>query len=307
MKDYDGLLHVKDGSQIFYKVWEPDEEPKAIVQICHGLAEHIQAYDEFGTFLAERGVLAIGSDHRGHGQNIRSEDKSGYFGSGSGWNNVLSDIKELTSTFKDKYPNTPIFLFGHSMGSFLARNYIQSDHTDLKGAIICGTGGFPRPIGSIGINIAKTVAKLYGPTHKSKLLDNMSFGSYNKSFKPNRTSFDWLSRDDSKVDSYINDPLRGYIASSQLFIDILTALKDIDSIPSLIGTDKDFPISIISGDKDPVGDMGKYIPKLYSDYINNGFTRVSYKLYKDCRHELINEVNRVDIMKDIYEWIMSLI
>lgn len=293
----------EDGVIINYNLWKPDNEPKAILQICHGLAEHINVYHEFAEFLNKNDILVVGNDHRGHGRNITKEENMGYFSDADGWSKILDDTMQLTSIIKNDYKDTPYLLFGHSMGSFIARSYIQESTNDLDGIIICGTGGFPKPLGNIGIIIAKSVAKLYGKQHHSKLLDKLSFGSYNDQFKPNRTSFDWLTRLEERVDGYIQDPLRGFVSTSQLYIDLLTAIKSIDTTNNLLKTDKDFPILIISGDLDPVGDSGKYIVSLYNEYKQQNYSNVHYKLYSECRHELLNEINRYEIMEDILKWI----
>lgn len=307
MEVKDKILKTKDGYDIFYQTWTPKNKPKAVIQICHGLAEHIGAYDEFAQFLSSKDIFIIGNDHRGHGKNITTDDNRGIFATADGWAKSLADLKDITNIAREQYSDIPIFLFGHSMGSFFTRSYIQTSTKHLSGAVICGTGGFPGAIGNIGILISKIISKLYGPTHKSKLLDSMSFGSYNNQFKPNRTSFDWLSRDDEKVDSYINDPLKGHISSSQLFVDMLSAVKEIDTLDNLRNTNKEFPLYIISGYKDPVGNNGDYIKKLYNQYIENGFTNVSMKLYPNCRHEILNEINRKEVMSDVYQWINNLL
>ena len=291
--------------QIFAMKWfeKDNTKPQAIIQIAHGMAEHIERYDDFAKTLVSKGFFVYGNDHRGHGKTSGSVDNLGYFADENGWNLVVDDMHKLTTIIKEENPNVPIFILGHSMGSFLSRAYIQLYSNDIKGVILSGTGGNPGLLGHLGIFLAKQEIRKKGKRAKSEKLDNLSFGNFNKSFAPTRTNFDWLSRDTKSVDKYIEDSLCGTIFTSGFFYDFLVGLKDLNKRNNINKISKELPIYLISGDKDPVGNNTKGVLQAYNSYKKASIKDVQYKFYKDARHEILNETNKEEVYNDIIDWI----
>lgn len=290
------------GVDIFVYKWIPEGEIKGIVQISHGMAETAARYERFAGFLTKNGYLVFANDHRGHGKTAGSVENLGYIADEDGFNWMIKDMHELNCKIQHEYKDMPVFLFGHSMGSFLSQRYIQLYGNELRGVILCGTNGKQGPIIDIGIFIAKNEMKKYGRKQKSEKLNNMSFGGYNKAFNPSRTAFDWLSSDNSEVDKYINDPYCGTVFTTSFYYDFLRGLKDLYKPSNLTGISKNLPIYIIAGEMDPVGNKGKGIIKLYNMYKSLNIDDVKYKLYKGGRHEILNEKNRDEVMRDIVTW-----
>ncbi|MFU0800998.1 MAG: alpha/beta hydrolase [Xylanivirga thermophila] len=296
-----------DGLDIFVYKWSPDgdRQGKAVVQIAHGMAETAGRYESFAKSLTDDGYIVYANDHRGHGKTAKSLDEVGYIGP-DGFNRMVLDMKELTKFIRNvENPNFPLFLFGHSMGSFLSQRYISLYGKDIQGVILSGTSCNPGPIVNIGIRMAQKEMDKNGPKAKSPRLNDMSFGGYNKKFSPNRTDFDWLSRDENEVDKYIKDPYCGGIFTTSFYYDFLSGMKEIFKKENMGNVPKDLPIYIFGGDKDPVGKMGKGVPKLVKAYKGLGIKDVSYKLYKDGRHEMLNEINRDEVVRDILVWLAS--
>lgn len=298
-------FHTSDGIEVFAKKWEAADrnKPKAIIQIAHGMAEHIQRYDEFAQYLIYANIYVYGNDHRGHGMTGRGSNSTGYFADKEGFEKVVNDMSTLTTIIEKEYPNVPIFLFGHSMGSFLSRRYIQLFADKLSGVILSGTGGDPGVIGKIGRMIAAREIKKKGRRQPSPLLNKLTFGSYNKGFLPNRTEFDWLSRDEMEVDKYIEDPDCGGIFTTGFFHDLLKGLETINKPKNLKDIPQNLPIYLLSGSKDPVGDNTKGVLKTYQAYQQAGLNDVTYQFYDNARHEILNETNKQEVYKDIVNWI----
>ncbi|MDN3018876.1 lysophospholipase [Paenibacillus sp. BSR1-1] len=298
-------FQTEDGVEIFAKKWASENEnrPKVIVQIAHGMAEHIERYDAFAKELMTHDFIVYGNDHRGHGETAKINNRSRYFADEQGFKKVVEDMHELTIIIEKEFPGIPIILFGHSMGSFLSRRYIQLYGNQLSGVILSGTGGDPGIMGKIGKWIASREKKRKGAQTPSLLLNNLTFGSYNKSFKPTRTEFDWLSREEREVDKYIEDPMCGGIFSAGFFYDLLEGIAIINKRENLRRIPANLPIFLISGARDPVGNNSKGVLKTYKAYKQVGIKEVSYKLYEDARHELLNEKNREEVQADIIRWI----
>jgi alpha-beta hydrolase superfamily lysophospholipase len=292
-----------DGKSIAYYTWIPRGEVIGVIQIVHGMAEHAMRYDHFAAKMRSKGFAVYACDLRGHGHTAENTEDLGYFAPEDGWFRVVDDLYEFTEIIKMENPGKRLFLFGHSMGSFLSRTLMITRGDQYDGVILSGTAASPGLLGVIGRLIAKRAVKRDGGKVPNKQLDKMSFGSYNKSFQPNRTEFDWLSRDDAQVDAYVADPLCGFVCTSKLFEDLLTGIlfindkKEIDNIP------KDLPVLLVSGSKDPVGDMGKGVQKVYAMYQKAGLQDVSMRLFEDGRHESLNEINRNEVENFCIDWI----
>lgn len=283
----------------------PDGDIRGIVQIAHGIVEHIERYDEFAAFLANNGFLVVGNDHLGHGKSINDESELGFFAEEGGWDIAVGDMEKLHDMVAEEHPGVPYFLFGHSMGSFLARTYIILHRSGLDGVILSGTGQQPKALVLGGKMLGKMEMKKRGATYKSQMLNDMAFGGYNKSFETPRTISDWLSRDEEVVDKYMDDPLCGYIPSAGLFHDMMCGIEFIGKKRNVARMKKDLPVYFVSGDKDPVGENGKGVLRVYRSFLNAGMQDVTMKLYHEGRHEMLNELNRDEVYKDILNWLES--
>ncbi len=305
MKREDFYFPATDGKDISAIKWSPDkiDNIKAIIQLNHGMAEHKARYEYFANKLTNEGFIVYIHDHRGHGKTAKNESEIGYFTDKNGWEQVVEDIHSLTIKIKKDYPNLPFFLFGHSMGSVLVRDYITKFDENLNGAILSGTAQNPGLLGKAGVKIAKLEELRLGKHGKSKLLNALTFGDFNKKFKPNRTDFDWLGRDNKQVDKYINDPLCGFICTTKFFQDMIKGTLDVNKLEKIDSINKDLKIYIMSGTADPVGGYSKGITKIYNVYKSRGIKNITLKLYKDARHELINEINKDEIISDLINWL----
>ena len=290
-------------TELYARGFLPDGEMKGIVQIVHGVAEYSNRYDEFMKFLAEKGYGAFADDHLGHGQSVKEEEDRGFFAESDGWNIVVKDLKSLHEKIKEEYPDKPMFLLGHSMGSFLSRTYIIDYPNDHKGVILSGTGQQSGLIVSVGKILAEKECKKHGARYQSQKLQKTAFGSYNKLFKPQRTEFDWLSRNEENVDAYIADPLCGAVSSAGLFRDMMGGLKYISKLTNLMQMNKKMPVLFISGKLDPVGDYGKGVLNAAFKFKTAGMKDVKVELYEDDRHEILNEVDKEKVYKDVINWI----
>lgn len=283
-------------------IWEPDKEIKAIMILCHGMAEHLSRYERFAEYLTQNHILACGIDLPGHGDS--SQEGLGFFAYKNGGEYVAQCILDLKEEIIKKYPNIPIILFGHSMGSFFARYIAAHYPAGIDCFIFSGTAG-PNKQLKLGKILAKLETKLRGPKHKSTLLNDLCFKPYNKAFKPNRTEFDWLSRDNDEVDKYVADPKCGFVFSSSAFYDFFHILELINENSWVNTLPKDKPYLFISGTCDPVGEFGEGVLKIYNDMRKADIHDVEFKLYEDGRHEMLNEINYTlpytNIVDFIYE------
>jgi alpha-beta hydrolase superfamily lysophospholipase len=291
-----------DGIALHTNRWLPDGPPKAVVQIAHGMAEHSARYERLAQALTAHGYAVYAHDHRGHGSTAKEIDH-GYFADENGWDAVAADLRAVTRFAQEEQPGLPVFLLGHSMGSFLARTYVIEDSRDLAGLVLSGTGGDPGPLGKVGLGVARLEARLRGRRHVSPLLDKLTFGQFNAAFKPNRTGFDWLSRDDSEVDAYVADDLCGRTFTSGFFVDLFGGLQRINDRKQVARVRRDLPILLVAGDKDPVGDGGKGPRSVGEQYSSVGIVDVRCTLYPGARHEIFNETNRDEVTQDVIAWL----
>jgi alpha-beta hydrolase superfamily lysophospholipase len=282
--------------------WLPQGKPKAVVQIVHGVAEHMGRYDQAARFLNERGILVCGEDHLGHGKTV-SDEKYGYFAKRDGWSLVTRDVRRLRQLQGEKYPGTPYFLLGHSMGSFLVRTFLCRYPGQVDGAILSGTGQESASLVALGKALAVLVGLVKGEDRPSEWIEQLSLGAYNKKFKPNRTTADWISRDEGAVDEYLADPLCSFRPTPGMFRDMMGGLQEIASPRALARMDPDTPILFLSGDHDPVGGMGKGVRKVYGYFEAHGVRDLTLKLYPGGRHEMFHEVNRQEVLEDLAAWV----
>jgi alpha-beta hydrolase superfamily lysophospholipase len=304
MKPGDVAFQSPDGARIFVYRWLPDDESRirAAVQIAHGMAEHAARYAGFAEALCAAGFAVYANDHRGHGKTAGVLEQVGYFGD-DGWPRVVADIHQLSRIIRDTHPGLPLFLFGHSMGSLLARSYILEHGAGLKGVVLSGIPADPGLLGKIGLPLARLVALLKGARTPSPFLNRMSFGKFNQPFKPNRTEFDWLSRDEAVVDAYVADPYCGGVFSAGFFVDLLTGMNGLSRRAEMDRIPKDLPILIFSGDMDPCGGMTKGVRPIYDSYKRAGITDLTLRFYSQGRHEMLNETNREEVIGDVVSWL----
>ncbi|MBU3182998.1 alpha/beta hydrolase [Clostridium psychrophilum] len=291
---------------IFVYKWVPNEniELKGIVQIAHGMAETAIRYEKFAEVLTDNGFIVYANDHRGHGKTAGKIEKVGDLGEDS-FNSMVDDMHELNKIIKNENVRLPIFLLGHSMGSFLTQKYISLYGNELNGVMLTGTCGKKGIITDIGRLIAKCDSKRIGRNGKSILLNKLIIGRNNNFFNPSRTAFDWLSRDNKEVDKYIDDPYCGTIFTAGFFYDLLSGIKEIASEIEIKSVPKDLPIYIFAGDKDPVGENGRGVIKLVKTYNKHGVKDLIYKLYKDGRHEMLHETNTEEVFYDVIQWLKA--
>ena len=290
-------------TQIHACIWTPEEKPKGIIQIAHGVTEYILRYEEFANFFVSKGYVVVGNDHIGHGLSVAEGREKMYFGPEGSWNFVVKDIKKCIELTKEKYPNIPYILLGFSLGSFLVRTYLIDYPGTVDKAIIMGTG----QISPIAIKLAKMMAhseaKKVGEDHSTKQIHDLTFGTYNKIFAPNKTEYDWLCANEEALNDYINDPSRGGDFSAGLFREMLNGMLYSSKIKNINKMDKNIPILLISGDKDPVGDMGVGVKWVYDMYKSLDLKDINISLYKDGRHEILNDIHRYDVINEIITWL----
>lgn len=282
--------------------WAPEGSVKAVVQIVHGIAEHVLRYEEFAKFLNTKGILVVAQDHMGHGKSIDHGGTIGYFD--GGWEAACADTVRLTKDTMAECPGVPYILFGHSMGSFMTRTILgKHPELGLAGCIICGTGWMPDGLLAFGHAAAKLICKKDGECNPSPTLQGIAFGNYNARVEHKRTDFDWLSRDSGVVDAYIADPMCGFIASGGLLRDMLGGMKESQQKSHLAKMNRKLPVLFIAGGEDPVGNYGKGVHVAAEHFRRAGMEDVSIKIYPLCRHEILNEINRMEIFEGIYYWI----
>ena len=293
-----------DGKTSIHAVeWLPDGAPVGVYQIAHGVAEYALRYQPFAEFLNSKGFVVVANDHIGHGLSVAEGAPALYFGEKDGWTHVVDDMFELRKLTGQKYPGIPYFLMGHSMGSFLTRTYLIRYPGTVKGAIIMGTGQQPGYMVAGGRMAAKVIGKKSGFDKFNETINNLAFGAYNKPFEPKRTDYDWLSANAENVDHYIADPLCGGGATVGLFLEMLGGIGFIGRQSNVNRMDKNTPILFVSGEMDPVGDLGKGVRKAYESFRKAGVKDVSIKLYPGLRHEILNEKEHEQVYADIWAWV----
>lgn len=301
------FLSTDGKTQLHGMRWEPEDgSVRAVLQICHGVAEHIARYDAFARYLNGLGIAVVGHDHLGHGLSLPEGGIPVYFGEGNTWNTVVDDIYVLHQRIRLWYPDVPLCIMGHSMGSFLTRTYLIRYPGTVKAAVIMGTGWQPKAVIAGGMAVAKAVGAVVGENGTSDLVTNLAFGAYNKLFAPNRTSCDWLSADEDNVDTYMADPLCGADATVGLFRQMLLGIRFNQKLSNLRQMDPRIPVLFVAGEKDPVGDCGNGVRRTYQEFRRAGVQDCTLKLYPGLRHEILNEkAQQQQIFEDIGQWLTS--
>lgn len=296
----------RDGKSKLHAVrYAPDdaEDIRCVVQIVHGMSEYAERYEEFAEFLTARGCVVTGEDHMGHGNSVGKTGKYGYFCEQDPATVLVRDVHRLKKATQALYPDVPYVIMGHSMGSFIVRNYMFRYGTGVSAAIIMGTGMQPAALLRLSKIIAFIQKILCGPKHVSGLIDKLAFGSYNKQIENPRTPADWLSRDAERVDKYVVDPMCGFVFTVNGFATLFELISRLHKRENLERIPKTLPVFMLSGDADPVGDYGRGVQKAYESLKDVGIENITLKMYEGGRHELLNETNRAEVMNDVFRWI----
>lgn len=293
-----------EGENITYYKWGNDlKNPKGIIQLAHGMAEWALRYKEFAENMVKEGYVVYANDHSGHGNSSKSLDMLGYISKEDDFYTMIEDMRKLNDIIKNDYKDSKVILLGHSMGSFLSQRYFQMYGQNLDGLILSGSNGKPKYYTKLGLLIAKIETLITGGYKRSTVMDKLSFGGFNKTFKNPKTEFDWLTRDEKEVKKFIDDKFTGFIYPTKFYSSLISGLWDIHKKENLKKINLDIPIYIFAGDKDPVGYFGKGILNLYRVYKGLGVKNVTYNLYNDGRHELLNEINKDEVINDIIKWL----
>lgn len=301
MKITKNFIKASDNHEIYCEVYVP-ENPKAHVHIIHGMAEHIARYEEFIHYLTSCGFIVSGHDQRGHGRTSERNGVEGYFAAKDGFDRVVKDVGEVIAAVQEQISELPLILFGHSMGSFVGRRYIQLQSDQISRAVFSGTGGDPGIAGKIGILLATANGKLHGKDEKSKAIGSLVFNPFQKDFKKDNSNFAWLSSDATEVAKYEADPMSGFISTNQFFADLLTGMLLINKKDEINKIRNDLPLLLISGSEDPVGQKGKDLFAVAAQYKKAGIQNIQVYLAEYARHELLHEVKKSQYFKVLAEW-----
>ena len=300
MKEYFSFEDNYGNSIVTYK-WIPEGKLKAILLIVHGMTEYAERYENFALALNESGYGVYINDIIGHGKSIKTKDDLGHLPV-NGFKIAVDDIHELNRIIKNENTNTPVIIMGHSMGSFLTQSYICTYGKEVAGCILSGTAG-KQGITALGTVISKICKTVQGSRKRSNFLNKLSFGRYNTAFKPNRTKFDWLSRDNDEVNKYIESPLCGFICTTGFFYELSSSINKLYDENTIKGIPKELPIYIFGGEKDPVSGKTKSVLTLINMYNALKIKDLEYFFYKDGRHEMLNETNKIEVINDVITWL----
>lgn len=305
MRKEEFTFESRDGVHKLYAVrYLPEGEPKGIVQIVHGMAEYMERYGAFAQFLTERGFLVTGEDHLGHGMSVPEGETYGYFCSQDPATVLVRDVHRLKKMTQEAYPGVPYFILGHSMGSYILRNYLYRYGTGIQGAIVMGTGTEKPAAVACARGLAKCIRLFYGEKHVSRTLDKLVMGSYQKRIEDPRTESDWLSRDEEVVNRYRIDPLCGFTFTVNGYETLFELIARLYKKANLAQLPSGLPVLVVSGEEDPVGAYGMGVKKACDSMRDAGMQHVEMKLYPGDRHEILNELDRQQVMTDIGEWLL---
>ena len=290
------------GQPLTLHLWQTDAPCRGVIQLVHGMAEHIARYDRLARALCAAGYTVAGHSHLGHGEDAR-EDELGFFGRKDGWDHLVEDVHAAHEMLLKRFPGQRFAILGHSMGSFVTREYLLRYGGDLTAAVICGTGWFPGPLCSVARAAAALCGVFGGWQKPAPLVDRLMSKDNNKAFAPVRTPFDWLSRDTAEVDKYMADLRCGFLFTARGYYDMFTGLKSLSRLQRLAALPGNLPVLFISGDADPIGTQGKGVNTVAQQFRDAGVRDVTVRLYPGARHELFNETNRDEITAELIDWL----
>lgn len=306
MKENHFTYTADDGAKLFVYRWLPDVGVgKAVVHIAHGLAEHAGRYERLAEVLTENGYVVFANDYRGHGKTTEQLEEIGHFADENGWQRILKDIEELVRLERNEFFGHRVILLGHSMGSLVAQHLATRNLFDA--VAMSGANGTLSPLARIGKLIAKIESWRLGKRGKSDLINSLTFDAFNKPFQPNRTSFDWLTRDEAEVDKYIADPMCGFLCSTGLWLDLLGAMAEAARPEFRARVPKQMPIYLFSGSRDQVNNEGQGSTALAEYYRSIGMEKVSYRIFTGARHETLNELNREEVTEHLVDWMNAIV
>ena len=292
-------IDTDSGHRIPVTLWDTGDEPRAVIQVFHGLGEHIARYERFAAAANARGYAVCGNNHRGHGPESK---EPGFFAEKDGWRLLVDDGHRVTEFLQDRFSGKPLVLLGHSMGSYVAQSYAMRFGESLAALVLSGSTWPSRGLLFVGRILALVEKWRLGAQGSSPLLDKIGFGDFNRKFEPARTELDWLSRDPDEVDKYVADPLCGGPYSTGLWRDLLGGLREISDTDALGRIPANLPVLITGGADDPVGGA-KGMLQLADAYRRSGHERVDKVIYADGRHEMLNETNRDAFTMDLLDWV----
>lgn len=288
--------------KIHFCRWTPQGEIKGVLQIVHGIAEFVERYDDFANYLNTQGYLVVAEDHMGHGKSIEGGSTQGFFH--GGWFAAVDDTYRLMQDTMAEHPGVPYVLFGHSMGSFMARTILAKyPDSGIAAAVICGTGWQPSAALPLLIKVVEGICGKTGEENPSEQLQGMVFGGYNKRIPEPRTPCDWLTRDEAIVDAYVADPLCGFVPACGLLRDMMKGIRFVQEKKNLKNMKHHLPVFFIAGAEDPVGPYGKGVEKAAREFRKAGMINVACKIYPECRHEILNELNKQEVYEDVARWL----
>lgn len=292
-------------TQIHVIQWFPEAGVKAVLQISHGMVEYIDRYDEFARYLAERGFCVVGHDHLGHGKSVQSQEYLGYFHEEKGNQYVISDIHRLRKMTEKEYPGVPYFMMGHSMGSYMLRKYLCIHPEGVAGAVIMGTGAMPDSTMKFGLFLCRTIALFRGWHYRSRLMQSLSYSKPYKRYDLYGKDYanSWLSKNVENVKAYYADPRCTFLFTVNGYKGLMEAVLFDNQMENIKKVPKNLPLFFVSGADDPVGDLGEGVKKVYGMYKDAGVSDITYRLYEDDRHEILNETDRDQVMADIAAWL----
>lgn len=288
--------------KIYYEIIEPKgQKPKGVIQVIHGMCEYFGRYKEFSDFMTAHGYAVAGDDHLGHGRTAETEEDKGFFGESNGWRFLVRDEKRMTDILRQRFPDTPIIIFGHSMGSFIARLYMSWYSDGISGALFMGTSsGVPKGAASAAVRLLESTAGTKTHLNSGQLM----FYNFLTRKVPDKTGeLDWITRDKEKTSFFKNDPLGDFAFTTGAYRDLVKLLSEVSAHDWAYSLPKDMPVMLMSGEEDPIGDYGKGVRRVYRRLLKAGMENVSIRLYVDARHELINELNRKEVYDDILRWV----
>lgn len=285
-------LRMEDGEYIQFYSWEPSTTIpiQGIVQIIHGMTEYAERYTDLAKELVQLGYIVYADDHRGHGKTVSKLEEVSHLKKDE-WEQMIRDEQTITRYIHKWYPEAPIFLLGHSMGSFIIREYMTRESSYVTGVILSGSGYFLWPSYFLGSYYAKLESLLCGPMHRSRSLERMSFGKFNRRIKNPKTKFDWLTSNEEIIDAYIESDYCGKTCTSKFYEEFFKGIGLAHSKKRMDFISKDIPILLIAGEQDPVGDYGKGVKKLYKLYQALNIKQVYLQLYKEARHEWFFDIS----------------